>query len=203
MMLTNPFGRPTSIARFLIRAIVALVVLTAAWSQVARFSSAPAAWGAQFVLEQWSRGWVRAVHRENSALEVETRVPVPQANSSGMVAELVTDANATRYAYGLPLYLALLLAAGGGRWLRNATLGYAILLLPQIFSTVMVVLRNIVAVGGSARVLVVDSWQIEAIALGYQLGSLLLPTIVPIAIWLMLDRGFLVAMMPRVRKPPL
>ena len=46
------------------------------------------------------------------------------------------------------------------------------------------------AVPGGARALHIGQWQLELIGLGYQLGALVLPTVVPIAIWLVLDRAY-------------
>jgi hypothetical protein len=40
------------------------------------------------------------------------------------------------------------------------------------------------------RWLRVSQWQMEAIVYGYQLGALVLPTLVPIMLWLWLDRRF-------------
>lgn len=47
--------------------------------------------------------------------------------------------------------------------------------------------------GGGTLPLGIASWQMEAIALDYQFGSLLLPTLAPVALWLLLDREFFAA----------
>ena len=46
---------------------------------------------------------------------------------------------------------------------------------------------------GHPESLGIASWQMEAIALGYQFGSLLLPTLAPIALWFWFDRAFFAA----------
>jgi hypothetical protein len=40
------------------------------------------------------------------------------------------------------------------------------------------------------RALRVDQWQVESIVFGYQVGVLVLPTLVPVLVWLLLDRKF-------------
>jgi hypothetical protein len=126
-------------------------------------------------------------------VEVETRIPVAMAESvtrARGTAELVAQADPARYAYGLPLFLALLLASRSQHFFRRAAAGYLILLLPQTFSLVFEILRQIMVAGGRPGLLRVDQWQMEGIAMGYQLGSLLLPTLAPAALWLWFDRNF-------------
>ncbi len=74
--------------------------------------------------------------------------------------------------------------------MRRALLGYAILLVPQAFSLVFSILKQVIVAGGSPAALGVAAWQMEGIALGYQFGSLLLPTLAPVLLWLWFDRAF-------------
>jgi hypothetical protein len=105
----------------------------------------------------------------------------------------VVEVDPARYAYGLPLFLALLLAARTPRLALKAAAGYAVLLVPQTFSLSFSVLKQILVAGGSPAALAVAQWQMEAIALAYQFGSLLLPTLAPIVLWLCFDRAFFTA----------
>ena len=132
------------------------------------------------------------MNKEPGRIEVETRiqVQVPSSNSNLGVAELVAEADPARYAYGLPLFLALLLAARSKRGWKKALVGYLLLFIPQTFSLVLEILRQIMVAGGRPGALAVDQWQLEAIAMGYQAGSLLLPALAPVALWLWLDRDF-------------
>lgn len=139
--------------------------------------------------------WVRAVHTRPGSIEVDTTIEVAVPQAGGRMAEITLDADPGRYAYGLPIFLALLLAArvvgkSDGRWPR-ALAGYLLLLPAQVFSLVMYLLMQmILSVQLNTRALRVDPWQLEAIIYGYQLGVLVLPTLVPIAIWLWLDQQF-------------
>lgn len=183
---------PKSLWRFFANAIVLFLLLTPMWMQVSKWTSYPVAGLTQMVLNVGAGYWVRAVNKEPGRIEVETRiqVQVPGSNSSLGVAELVAEADPARYAYGLPLFLALLLAARSKRWWKKALIGYLLLLIPQTFSLVLEILRQIMVAGGRPGALAVDQWQLEAIAIGYQAGSLLLPALAPVALWLWLDQDF-------------
>lgn len=183
---------PKSLWSFFANAIVLFLLLTPLWMQVSKWTSYPVAGLTQMVLNVGAGYWVRAVNKEPGRIEVETRiqVQVPGSNSNLGVAELVAEADPARYAYGLPLLLALLLAARSKRGWKKALVGYLLLFIPQTFSLVLEILRQIMVAGGRPGALAVDQWQLEAIAIGYQAGSLLLPALAPVALWLWLDRDF-------------
>ena len=136
------------------------------------------------------------MHKTAGSIEVETRIQVALPDSGKKErgsAELVAEADPAHYAYGLPLFLALLLASRSRHFFRRALAGYLILLIPQAFSLVFEILRQIMVAGGRAGALGIDQWQMEGIAMGYQVGSLLLPTLAPVAVWLWLERDFFAA----------
>ena len=91
------------------------------------------------------------------------------------------------------MFLALLLASRSQHFFRRSLTGYVILLIPQTFSMVFDILKQIIVVAGSPGSLGIAQWQMESIALGYQFGALLLPTLAPVALWLWLDRAFFAA----------
>jgi hypothetical protein len=55
--------------------------------------------------------------------------------------------------------------------------------------------KQIVELTGGAGELQVPQWQLEAIVLCYQFGSLLLPALAPALIWLWLEKSFFAAVM--------
>ncbi|MFZ4480805.1 MAG: exosortase H-associated membrane protein [Rhodoferax sp.] len=200
---------PTSLWAFFASAIGLFLLATPLWMQVSGWTSYPSATLAAIVLDSSAPYWVRSVHTSRASIEVETRieVAVPANLRQGQgTAELVAQADPAHYAYGLPLLLALLLASRSPHFFRRALAGYLMLLVPQAFSLIFEILRQITVAGGRAGALHIDQWQMEGIALGYQVGSLLLPTLAPVALWLHFERDFLVAVTahgwPR-RKPDL
>lgn len=189
--------RPASLWTFFAIAIAWFVTITLIWLQVAAWTSYPAAGIAHVVLGNGARDWVRTVHKAPGLLEVDTRIAVsapgnPPGRSKG---ELVAEVDPARYAYGLPLFLALLLASRSRHLVRRLLAGYVLLLIPQAFSLIFAILKQIVVAAGSAAALGIAQWQMEGIALGYQFGSLLLPTVAPVVLWLWLERPFLASVM--------
>jgi hypothetical protein len=186
--------RPSSLTAFFVTAIVGFPLLTLAWMQVSRWTSYPVGGIAELFLGHAADDWIRSIEQAPGTFEVDTRiaVTVPGQKARG-TAELVVEADPARYAYGLPLLIALLVAARSRHFLRKAVTGYALLLFPQAFSLSFDVLRQIVVVGGTPARLGIAQWQMEAIALGYQIGALLLPTVAPALIWLWFERPFFAA----------
>lgn len=183
--------RPSTLAVFVLSALGWMVALTLLWTQVSRWTSYPVGALAHIALEQGAPMWVRSVQHSVGAMEVDTTIAVSIPEAGHRLAEITVDANPARYAYGLPMLIALLLAARGPRRLPRALGGYALLLPVQAFSLTMYVLMQMVLYAqASARVLRVEPWQVEAIVYGYQIGSLVLPTLAPILLWLWLDRQF-------------
>lgn len=70
-------------------------------------------------------------------------------------------------------------------------LGMVLLWPFQAFSLCMDLIKKMATVvPGGAGTLRIDQWQLEGIALAYQAGTLMVPTLVPILIWVWLDRRF-------------
>lgn len=183
--------RSSTLAVFVLSALGWMVALTLLWTQVSRWTSYPVGALAHIALEQGAPMWVRSVQHSVGAMEVDTTIAVSIPEAGHRLAEITVDANPARYAYGLPMLIALLLAARGPRRLPRALGGYVLLLPVQAFSLTMYVLMQMVLYAqASARMLRVEPWQVEAIVYGYQIGSLVLPTLAPILLWLWLDRQF-------------
>jgi len=186
-------NRPASLWSFFAAATVWFLGLTLVWLPVSPWLSHPAAAMAHIALGNGAKDWVRKIDKSPGRLEVETRISAAKAVKPGRRAatEVVVEAKPASYAYGLPLYLALLLASRGRHLLGKAIGGYLILLLPQAFSLVFGVLKNIVAVAAGPAALGVANWQTQAIILAGMFGTLLLPVLAPVVLWLWFERSFL------------
>ncbi len=186
--MSQPQRQP--LTRFFLRTLVLLVVLTGVWSQVSQWTSRPVSTLTHMALEFGAPYWVESVKKSPELIEVQSRL---QVAVQGRVGEVIVGANPSHYAYSLPILWALLLAVGGLDRVGKLALGYTLLLPTQTFSLTMDLLKQMamaMAVPGGARALHIGQWQLELIGLGYQLGALVLPTVVPIAIWLVLDRAY-------------
>jgi hypothetical protein len=192
--------------RFFAIAAVALIALTLAWRPVAGTLAAPAAWLAATTMRTLFPDWVRSAKGGAGRLEVETRLtvrPTPQQMADakragqevpeGAVAEVVLETDPSLPGYGLPILLALLLAARGKRLILRALLGAACLVPFQAYCLVTELLKQAAITSGAAAQTGFSALQINLIAYAYQLGALLVPTLAPILIWVWLDRAFFAA----------
>lgn len=187
--------RNAVVLRFAAVAVIGMVVLMVAWTKVSPWLSYPVAVLTQVVLEQAAPRWTGTVRKELGRISVDFAMEVVQPNTGGQRARPTFNANPGRYAYGLPIFWALLLAAwvthrAPGR-LWRAVLGYLMLVPVQTFSLVMLFLVGMARVTQfDMKMLAVASWQLDLITYCFQLGVLILPTLAPVLVWLALDRQF-------------
>jgi hypothetical protein len=97
---------------------------------------------------------------------------------------------------------ALILATPGqDKWL-NLLWGILLVLPAEVFSMVSSVLKTLTFdVGHAFQVQQgISQLGVDAIALGYQVGTLLLPMIVPLIVWVGLNRAFIVRLAPQLEQ---
>ena len=63
-------------------------------------------------------------------------------------------------------------------------------------------MQIILAAQLNVRFLRIAQWQLEAIVYGYQIGSLVVPTLAPIVLWLWMSRQFVVDVVMRGWREP-
>ncbi len=117
-------------------------------------------------------------------------VKLEQAYRPGGVPRVAADVDvmAAKFTYGIALFLALALASRESREPLGILLSCAALLVLPAFGIAFDALKQLGATPGLEPFLRWGSGAREAIALGYQVGTLLLPTLAPIALWLGLAR---------------
>ncbi len=108
-------------------------------------------------------------------------------------ARIAVDVNTLLYSFGLPMYAALVVAAREPHWQRNLAIGYAILIPVVAWGAIADFLKNVAITSGPmvASQTGFSSVQREMIAFAFQFGSLILPTVVPAATWVVTHRALL------------
>ena len=103
------------------------------------------------------------------------------------------------YSYSLPLLAALILATPSARKLSNLLWGILLILPTEIFSMTFSVLKTLTFDVGAAFQAQqnLSPTGADLIALGYQVGTLLLPMVAPLIIWVALNRDFLSQLAPQ------
>jgi len=123
-------------------------------------------------------------------LQVETTIPFTFRD--GTTEALGFVVNPLVYSYGLPLLFGLVMGSDVS-WIRKGVImliGYATITAVQIWGVVWQSLKMLAFNFGSQTYQIVQETGISdsAIALGYQLGSLILPALAPIFVWVLANR---------------
>jgi hypothetical protein len=180
---TSP--RPRSIiGSFLTRTFVSLIPAVAVWYWARDYVVAPAAWLAGKAMRLCFPGWVSGSRLNGIELTLLMKAFSPSGPAGPTFPASQVDVSVLKYCYGLPLLVALFLGsrAKGLRWKLPAC---ALGLVPfQAWGLCFAWMIPISTRNGDLSNLTV---------LGYQMGFLLFPTLVPLAMWAYLERQFIAA----------
>ena len=179
---------------FLLKAVLWLPVCLGLWYWMAEWFNGPAVMVSGWIMKTFFSGWVDSVEWSHRILSVSTTLKLEM--SPGMQAgeyALILEVNPLTYGFGLPLFVAIFLAGNeANRW-RKLALG-ALLLIPfQAWGICFDLLKQaaVTAAPTVSEQTGFSPWKIEGIALGYQFGTLILPALAPIGLWLALNPRFI------------
>jgi len=178
------------VARFALRVLAWGAAAFVAWHLAATPLSAACGWIAARVIERTAPvEAVRTRVRDREVLfDIAPDYETSRRRSLAPGTRLEASGSALLYLYGVPFFLALVLASWPRGLAWKAVAGSLVVLIAAGAGLAMGVLlqlatSGVLAFGGMAR---------EAFALGYQLATLMLPTLVPALLWIALDwRGVL------------
>jgi len=166
------------------------------WYSLAEQSTFLAIFFTEPLLQSIFPGLVADIKQTGYLIEVVANVSVPMQNvPRGMVAELPVPVNPLIYSYGLPLALALILASPikPVKTLSCIIISILLFLLIQIWGVSFESLK-VLFLQTPPELLArhrPGALQLDIIALGYQLGALILPAVMPIIIWILFYQGFI------------
>jgi hypothetical protein len=181
---------PRSLPRFVLLTLAWLPAAFAVWYVAAPVLLWPAQLAAELVLGGGFADLFRGFESDGATFRALTSLKPGQAVAGGTVS---VDVNMLLYAYGLPMFAALVLAAREPAWPRILLTGYAAILPFVAWGIVADVLKNIAITAGPAVASQAGFSAVarEAIVFAFQFGSLILPTVVPAAAWVLTHRAFL------------
>ena len=190
-------GGLSPLASFVLAVLAWLPVAFAVWYFAAPLLLWPAALACELIARAGFHDIVRSVEQSGPVLTFTTALKPGQTVAGGFVS---VDVNMLLYAFGLPLFAALTLAARELRRLRKFLLGYAFLLPAIVWGILADFLKNIAITAPTQVVSQTGfvAWQREAIAFAFQFGSLILPAVAPAVAWVLMHRAFL----ERIRRGP-
>lgn len=177
-----------SLKPFVLRTFLWLPPCFAAWYYSAPYHAAIVGGLARRLVNLLTPGLVTALERSGWDLVFVTTLkvyPVP-----GQAALLVPEVNPLLYTYGLAFFLALMLAERAKAWKILA--GMVVLLPFQVWGIAFdfLVQAGVRAGADVAVAAGLAGWRTEAIALGYQLGILIFPSLGPVVAWAAFGRMF-------------
>lgn len=184
-----PYSR---LARFMITSVLALVVLIIPWYYLSPWLAVPVISVAGQLMDAlfwWVEGFER--HDTVGTLLTSLKMAINQ-NGRMVIGQLTPEVNYRTFGYGLVLFWALLIASRPKGMFTKMAIGTLILVPSQVFSMCFRWLReallssnmDVISQAGVAR------WMLEVIAYFDQLGFLIITPLMPVILWLILDRGF-------------
>ena len=147
------------------------------------------------------------VVQHGHGMEVTTRILVNQVAPDGRsgIGELILVQNPLLYGYSLPLFSGLAMATplGFRRRLLQFAIALAVIWLAQAMGVVAESLKVLAFDSGAAgaNAITAAGIQPDPVALAYQFGSLILPAVTPIALWLGLNRDFIESLVHPAEEP--
>ena len=176
---------------FVIKVFAWLPATFVVWYFAAPVLLWPVAVVAEFVARAGLADLVRGVEQAGATITFATSLK--PGMSSAQSGQITVDVDMLLYAFGLPLYAALVLAARESHWPARLGIGYAALMPFVAWGVLADFLKNVAITAGPlvASQTGFVAWQREMIAFAFQFGSLILPTVVPAVTWVLTHRRFL------------
>lgn len=187
-------GAP-SLGKFVLRTILWLPPCFAAWYFSAQYHAAVVGALARLLVDQFKSGIVSALEQPGIDLVFVTTLEVHP--EPGQAALLLPEVNPLLYTYGLAFFLALMLAARAKWW--KILVGAVVLLPFQSWGIAFDFLAQVGVTLGpeiSAQAGLLG-WRREVIALGYQIGNLIFPSLIPVVLWAVFSRPFIESVLRR------
>jgi hypothetical protein len=182
--------RPASLPRLVASTLAWLPLMFAVWYFAAPLILFPAALLAEGALRTLFPDLVRAVSQHAAVVEILTKLRPGQTASAAFI---TVDVDMLLYAFGLPMFAALVVAAREARWPRVLVIGY-LTTLPVVAWGVVADFLKTIAVTAGPHVASQSGFGAaarEVIVFAYQFGTLILPTVVPALVWVLTHRALL------------
>lgn len=198
-MPNNTAPQTLSIERFVGQVFMWLGPLFFLWFIAAESICFPAIFLSDFLLPHLFPSIVTGLEQQGYMADIVTALSTQDAEGRSGV--MVIETNALIYVYGLPLLIAMTLATNEPVYKKIDTLiyGLLIILLVQVWGICFGIGATLLlkmGVGIYEQIIAIIpfygmSFASNGVALGYQLGSLIFPVVVPIAYWALKHQEFL------------
>ena len=169
-----------SLRKFLLHTFLWLPLCSAVWYLIAPYHSAVVGALARVLVNQLTNEIVSATERTGLIMVFVTTIKVQP--ELGQTALLTPEVNPLTYTYGLALFVALMLAERAKWW--KIVAGGVLLLFFQSWSIAFEVLAQIMQFGTHVSDQAgVRGWRLTLVDIGYQLGTFIFPSLLPVMLW--------------------
>lgn len=163
------------------------------WFYLSAFHGAPARIASEAILSHvLGSDFSRIIVEPNQHFLYQVETHIQFTFRDGTTEALGFIVNPLIFSYGLPLLFGLVMGSDVG-WLRKGVImliGYSVITLVQIWGVVWQSLKMLAFNFGEQSHAIVLSHGVSdgAIAMGYQLGTLIFPALAPIFVWVLCNR---------------
>ncbi len=188
----------SQIRHMLVAAVLFLPLSFFIWFYSAALLVLPVHWLVEWILTHWQPDIFKEVTQHYYLLNVHTFIfPEQQFNQgAGKLAVLEVTANPMLYGYGLAVFAGLVMARPDLDWKRRfgqLLIGYVVVVSIQTWGVTWDVLKSLLFTGGpdAQEAVLAIGVNPNLIALFYQMGYLIFPAVIPVMIWIVLNRDFI------------
>ena len=190
--------------QFLLTAALWLPLCFFLWAVLIAPLLLPVAKLTNLVLQMLMSDVIEMVEQDGAAFNVVTRL-LTEADAGGRIGQLILSSTPMIYAWCLPLFAGLVMAAPVSmrQRLLQFSVGLPVLWLVITWGAVFDVFYLLQFKAGALGTAALEShgFKSSVVGLGYQFGYLILPTVTPVALWIMLNQGFVNQLVEFTREP--
>jgi len=188
----------TVIKEMLISAILYLPISFFVWFYASTLLIVPVKYLLQMIITLWQPELFNAVTQHQYLLSIETLI-FPSESFTGQgdkLAVLDVSVNPMLYGYGLAVISGLVLSVPGLKWSKvffQIILGYFIVVLVQTFGSFWEMIKHLIFEAGpdTTQAILDTGLTPNLVALMYQLSYLIIPAVVPVAYWIIMNSVFI------------
>ena len=185
--------QPLRLGELLLLASLWMIFGFMLWYYLAVFHGAPARFASEAILGQLlGPDFYRIIPEPNQHFLFQVETTIAFTFRDGSTEALGFIVNPLIFGYGLPLLFGLVMGSdvGARRKVAILLLGYAVTLFVQTWGVVFQSLKVLAFdFGEQTRAIVLDHGINQAlVGVGYQLGTLILPALAPILVWVLTNR---------------
>ncbi len=185
------------IKELLVSAILFLPLCFFIWFYAASLLILPVKYLAETALLLWQNDLFNGISQQGFLLNVETLIfpKGQQAGTAGQIAVLDVVVNPMKYGYGLAVFVGLVISLPNTATryrLIQVLIGYLLVCLIQANGVFWETCKTLLFAGGPDGLAAINQTGIshDLVAVMYQMSYLILPAVVPVVAWVLLNRQF-------------